>query len=166
MSARRIAPRLAAALAVLLAVAAPAAARPLYFDTCTSLYGLSPGDDLYACGVCHRNWNGTGARNPFGILVNKCNFTADASTTAGSIHLGRAWDESGKDLATYATLVTSGVYPNGQALIRESTLGAHIQVAGPWSVAATTSRPFSSTAGTYPANRLYEFGNTGPGAAK
>jgi pectinesterase len=108
----------------------------------------------------------TDARNPYGILVNKCNFTADAATTAGSIHLGRAWDESGKDLATYATLVTSGVYPNGQALIRESTLGAHIQVAGPWSVAATTSRPFSSAAGTYPANRLYEFGNTGPGAAK
>lgn len=71
MSARRIAPRLAAALAVLLAVAAPAAARPLYFDTFTSLYGLSPGDDLYACGVCHRNWNGTGARNPFGIAVEQ-----------------------------------------------------------------------------------------------
>ena len=107
----------------------------------------------------------TDARNPFGILINKCNFTADASTTAGSIPLGRAWDESGKDLATYATLVTSGVYPNGQTLIRESTLGAHIQPAAPWAVAATTSRPFSSTAGTYPANRLYEFGNTGPGAA-
>jgi len=108
----------------------------------------------------------TDARNPYGILVNKCNFTADAATTAGTIHLGRAWDESGKDLATYATLVASGVYPNGQALIRESTLGAHIRAADPWSVAATTSRPFSSTAGTYPANRLYEFSNTGPGAAK
>ncbi|MDX2169960.1 MAG: hypothetical protein SF182_23020 [Deltaproteobacteria bacterium] len=71
MSARRFAPRLAAVVAVLLAVAGPAAARPLYFDTFTSLYGLSPGDDLYACGVCHRNWNGTGARNPFGVAIEQ-----------------------------------------------------------------------------------------------
>jgi hypothetical protein len=71
MSARRIVPRLAAAVAVLLAVAGPAAARPLYFDTFTNLYGLSPGDDLYACGVCHRNWDGTGARNPFGVAVEQ-----------------------------------------------------------------------------------------------
>ncbi len=108
----------------------------------------------------------TDARNPFGILINKCKFTADAATTAGSIHLGRAWDESGKDLATYLTLVTGGVYPNGQAVIRASELGAHVRLADPWAPAATTSRPFSSVVGTYPANRMYEFGNTGPGAAK
>jgi pectinesterase len=107
----------------------------------------------------------TDARNPHGILVNKSHFTADAATTAGSIYLGRAWDESGKDLATYATMVAAGVYPNGQALIRESTLDAHIRAADPWSVAATTSRPFSATPGMYPANRLYELSNTGPGAA-
>jgi pectinesterase len=108
----------------------------------------------------------TDARNPHGILINKTQFTADAATTAGSIHLGRAWDESGKDLATYATLAASGIYPNGQALIRECTLGAHIRAADPWAVAATTARPFSSVAGTYPANRLYEYLNTGDGAAK
>jgi pectinesterase len=108
----------------------------------------------------------TDARNPFGILVNKCTFTADAGTPAGSIHLGRAWDESGKDIATYTTLVASGIYPNGQALVRESTLGAHIRAADPWAVAATTKRPYSSVAGALPANRLYELGNTGPGAAK
>jgi pectinesterase len=108
----------------------------------------------------------TDARNPYGILVNKSQFTADAATTAGSIYLGRAWDESGKDLATYAMLAATGIYPNGQATVRESTLGAHIRPADPWSVAATTARPFSSVNGTYPANRLYEYLNTGEGAAK
>jgi len=108
----------------------------------------------------------TDARNPHGILINKTQFTADAATTAGSIHLGRAWDESGKDLATYATLAATGIYPNGQALIRECMLGAHIRATDPWSVAATTARPFSSVASTYPANRLYEYLNTGTGAAK
>jgi pectinesterase len=108
----------------------------------------------------------TDARNPYGILVSNSQFTADAATTVGSIYLGRAWDESGKDLATYAMLAATGTYPNGQALIRESTLGAHIRAADPWSVAATTSRPFSSVNGTYPANRMYEYLNTGDGAAK
>lgn len=108
----------------------------------------------------------TDARNPFGILVNKCTFTADEATTAGTIHLGRAWDESGKDTTVYAMQVATGIYPNGQALIRESTLGAHIRAADPWSEAATTKRPFSAVAtATLPANRLYEYGNTGAGAA-
>ncbi|MDF3067595.1 MAG: acyl-CoA thioesterase [Polyangiaceae bacterium] len=107
----------------------------------------------------------TDARNPFGILINKCKFTADAATMPNTIHLGRAWDESGKDVATYAMLVASGVYPNGQAVIRESELGVHVRLADPWAPAATTSRPFSAVATTLPANRLYELGNTGPGAA-
>ncbi len=107
----------------------------------------------------------TDARNPYGILVQQSTFTADDATQAGQIHLGRAWDESGKDLPTYAGLVASGVYPNGQVLIRESTLGAHIRASDPWAEAATTKRPFSSVAGAYPANRLFELGNSGPGAA-
>jgi hypothetical protein len=60
---------LAAALSVL--SASPAAARPNYFSTFTGIYGLVPGDDLYSCGVCHRTWTGTGARNPFGIAVEQ-----------------------------------------------------------------------------------------------
>lgn len=106
----------------------------------------------------------TDARNPYGILVYKSQFTADAATTAGSIDLGRAWDESGKDLPTYAAQAMTGIYPNGQALIRECTLGAHIRAADPWAEAATTKRPFSAVAGMYPANRLFELNNTGPGA--
>ena len=60
---------LATSLAVALAFSADA--RPLYFQTFTAHYGLAPGDDLYACGMCHYRWEGTGARNPFGQAVEQ-----------------------------------------------------------------------------------------------
>ncbi len=46
-------------------------ARPTYFDAFTAYYGIGPTDDLYACGVCHYSWEGTGARNPFGQEVEQ-----------------------------------------------------------------------------------------------
>jgi len=107
----------------------------------------------------------TDSRNPFGILVTRSTFTADATAGAGSTSLGRAWDESQVDVPTYTANVQTGVFPNGQAVVRESTLGAHIALAGPWRPAATTSRPYSSVAGAVPANRFYEFNNSGPGSA-
>jgi pectinesterase len=106
----------------------------------------------------------TDARNPYGILVINSTFTAEAGTANGTIQLGRAWDESQQDIATYTRNVATGVYPNGQALVRESTLGAHI-AAAPWRSAATTNRPFNSEPGSLPANRLHEYANTGPGAS-
>jgi pectinesterase len=114
----------------------------------------------------------TDSRNPFGALVNNGTFTADANTAAGSVGLGRSWDRSCVDLPTYvSTCVASGNYPNGQAVVRNSTLGAHIASA-PWFAAATTKRPYCETAwqcepdgGTCPANRLFEYKNTGPGSA-
>jgi pectinesterase len=108
----------------------------------------------------------TDARNGYGILIINGTFTAEAGTAAGSIRLGRAWDESQVDVPTYTANVLTGIYPNGQAVIRDSMLGAHIRIADPWGVAATTSRAFSATAtGGVPANRLYELTNTGAGAA-
>ena len=106
----------------------------------------------------------TDARNPYGILVINSRFTAEAGTANGSIQLGRAWDESQRDIPTYTANVATGIYPNGQALVRDSTLGVHI-AAAPWRSAATTDRPFSSQPGALPANRLYEYANTGPGSA-
>ncbi|MGH7895654.1 MAG: hypothetical protein ACREQL_13365 [Candidatus Binatia bacterium] len=67
-------PRLATVLGLALAalvVARPAAARPLYFNNLIGIYGFAPGDDLYACGVCHLRWEGTGARNPYGSAVEQ-----------------------------------------------------------------------------------------------
>jgi pectinesterase len=108
----------------------------------------------------------TDARHPFGILIIRSSFIGDATAGASSTHLGRAWDESQVDVATYTTNVLSGAYPNGQALVRDSTLGPHIQSAGPWRSAATTDRPYASVASaTVPANRMYEFDNTLAGAA-
>ena len=107
----------------------------------------------------------TDSRNPFGILITRSSFEADATAGVSSTSLGRAWDESQVDVPTYTANVQSGVFPNGQAVVRESTLGAHIQAAGPWRAAATTSRPYSSVDGSLPANRFYEFQNSGPGSA-
>jgi pectinesterase len=107
----------------------------------------------------------TDSRNPFGFLVTHSTFTADSGADDSSIRLGRAWDENQNDLAAYADLVDTGAYPNGQLLVRDSVLGAHIDADEPWRSASTSNRPYDSVAGEYPANRLYEFGNTGPGSA-
>jgi pectinesterase len=115
----------------------------------------------------------TGSLNQNGFLVIDGNFTADANTAAGAVGLGRAWDRSCVDVPTYlSTCVASGNYPNGQAVVRQSTLGAQI-AASPWLAAATTKRGFCDTAwacqgadaSACPGNRLYEYANTGPGSA-
>ena len=107
----------------------------------------------------------TSSRNQYGILIANSTLTAETGTADGTVFLGRAWDESQVDVATYAMNVATGIYPNGQALIRDSVIGAHVIAAAPWSSAATTSRPFSISGETYPANRLYEYNNSGPGSA-
>jgi pectinesterase len=105
----------------------------------------------------------TDARNPHGFLINAATFSADAD--ASSLRLGRAWDENQDDVASYSAAVPSGVYPNGQVLVRNSTLGAHIESSEPWRSASSSNRPYASAPGELPANRLYEFGNLGPGSA-
>ncbi len=116
----------------------------------------------------------TASLNAYGILVINGNFTADSSVAAGAVGLGRAWDRSCTDVPTYiSSCLPAGDYPNGQAVVRSSTLGAHI-AASPWLAAATTKRAFCNTswdclddAGAVecPANRLYEYQNSGPGSA-
>jgi pectinesterase len=116
----------------------------------------------------------TDSRAPYGVLVTHATITADANTAAGVVGLGRAWDRSTTDLVTYVTqFVDSCDYPNGEAVVRDSTLGASIASA-PWQPAATTKRAFCSSpwvcladagaSGVCPANRLFEFDNGGPGA--
>ena len=106
----------------------------------------------------------TDSRNPFGILISGASFTATSGTASKAVTLGRAWDEGQVDLKTYAANIKTGIFPNGQALVRDSVVRSHINTA-PWAAAATTSRKFSSTSwsdsnGTYPANKLYEYNNT------
>lgn len=111
------------------------------FDDCTLMY------------VAGRKTNSTHlspsteSNYSFGFLVIRSKISG-AAGIAGTTFLGRAWDDS------------SATSPNGQALIRETEIAAHINVAAPWTLAATTSRPFDAKS-----NRLYEYKNTGPGAA-
>jgi pectinesterase len=93
----------------------------------------------------------TEATNPYGFLIINSRIQGDAGMPTGSAataFLGRAWDDS------------SATSPNGQAVIRETEVSDHIVVAGPWTVAATSNRAFSAET-----NRMYEYKNTGAGAA-
>ena len=91
-----------------LAPALPAAARPTYFDTLTTKFGFVPGDRLYACGVCHYKWEGTGARNPFGTTVEQELYAGKPISQA--IDAAVALDPDGdgftslEELSTYQTL--------------------------------------------------------------
>ena len=93
----------------------------------------------------------TDSSTALGILVTNSRLLGEAGLPAGSIALGRAWDQG----------VPKGAWqketsPNGQALVRNSVLGAHI---GPWA-ASTARRPFQSSGDT--ANRLTEWRNMTP----
>jgi pectinesterase len=90
----------------------------------------------------------TSVSNDLGFLVIRCTFTADAGAPSNTNHLGRSWDTS-------STTPT----PNGQAVIRDSTIGAFINKSAPWTAAATSGRAFSATG-----NRFHEYCNSGPGA--
>lgn len=70
------------AVAVLLSGSGTALARPLYFDTFAATYGFRRGDDLHACGVCHRKWEGTGARNSYGLAVEQQLYIGKSITDA------------------------------------------------------------------------------------
>lgn len=107
----------------------------------------------------------TDSRNPFGILISGSKLTAASGTASNAVTLGRAWDEGQVNLKTYAANIKTGVFPNGQSLIRDSVVPAFVNATTPWAAAATTSRKFSSTAwsdsnGAYPANKLFEYNNT------
>jgi pectinesterase len=118
----------------------------------------------------------TDVHNAYGMLVTSGNFTADNAAISGVVGLGRAWDRSCTDVPTYVSAcVAGGDYPNGQAVVRDSMLGAQI-AAAPWLAAATTKRPFcdepwecvirdAGVDGVCPANRLFEYNNTGAGSA-
>jgi pectinesterase len=95
----------------------------------------------------------TAPSNPYGFLVINGTLTAQTGTPSNLIALGRAWDES-------VTCYMPGTSPNGQALIRNSTIAAQIRTATPWSPAATSGRVYSASG-----NRLWEYGNGGPGSA-
>ena len=86
--------------------------------------------------------------NMYGFLAIRVNFTAESGAPSNKISLGRSWDQS-------STTPT----PNGQAVVRESTLGGHISQTAPWAAAATSGRAYSATG-----NRFDEYCNSGAGS--
>lgn len=91
----------------------------------------------------------TSPNSAYGLLAIDSQFTADGGATANTTYLGRAWDE-GVASGTYV----AGTSPNGQALVRNSTLGAHIRKLDPWGT-STSGRAYSDTG-----NRFAEHRNT------
>jgi pectinesterase len=110
------------------------------FDGCTIKYltDRKTGSTIFA--------PSTESSNPFGILVIKSQI--GSASGSNSTYLGRAWDDS------------SATSPNGQIVIRESTLDGSIRSGSPWTT-STQGRAFSASG-----NRMYEYKNTGAGAAQ
>lgn len=96
----------------------------------------------------------TAAQNPYGMLVAKSHFTVDTTTNANWVLLGRSWDQG---VASYE----AGTSPNGQIVVRDSWLDAHIKKTNPWGNALETVRVYDCLG-----NRLYEYANAGLGAAQ
>lgn len=84
-----------------------------------------------------------------GFLVQRSRWLAEPGVAPGSISLGRAWDRG----VARGEWRASPSVPNGQALVRDNLLGAHLTS---WS-ASTSRRPFSTDGEA--ANRMAEFRN-------
>jgi pectinesterase len=112
--------------------------------------------------------------NRYGFLFDSCKFTAE--TGASGVFLARQWVEQSDTVATRGMAV-------GKMIVRNSTLGAHLAAAAPWSsMGARTSTPkdpdggvptvvyssddyFPAGVGPAPAEPfLGEYRNSGPGA--
>ena len=112
--------------------------------------------------------------NRYGFLFDSCNFTAEAG--ASGVSLARQWMEESDTASTRGMAV-------GKMVVRNSTLGAHLAGAAPWSsMGARTSTPKNPDAGApvvvytsddyFPAGVgptpaepfLAEYRNSGPGA--
>ncbi|MEA9557282.1 putative acyl-CoA thioester hydrolase [Xanthomonas nasturtii] len=96
----------------------------------------------------------------YGFLAINSTFVSLSGSPDNQTYLGRAWDEGISNLGAYV----NGTSPNGQVTVRNSTLGSHIRKTTPWN-ASTASRPYCSSSCTNSANRFYEHGNSGAGAA-
>ncbi len=85
-----------------------AEARPTYFDVLTTRYDIGPEDRTYACGNCHIEWTGTGARNDFGAAVAQQLYVGKSITEALADLEPMDADGDGftnlDELATYRTL--------------------------------------------------------------
>lgn len=115
--------------------------------------GVAVFDDCDITYVGTRKSNGahfapsTDGAFPYGWLVINSRIAAGAGAVAGAAALGRAWDSSSEPNS------------NGEVIIVSSKLDNQVTVAAPWKT-STSGRLFNADT-----NRLFEYKNTGPGAA-
>lgn len=79
--------------------------------------------------------------NRYGFLFDSCKFTSDTGATG--VALGRQWVEQGDTTATNGWAV-------GKMVVRNSTLGAHLAGAAPWSSTGARMTTPKDPAGTTP----------------
>jgi hypothetical protein len=93
---------------VLLLGPLPALARPTYFANLRATYSIPQDSRIDACGVCHKLWTGTGARNDFGTAVEQQLYTG--KSIVDSLQTIELLDTDGDgftnldELTTYLTL--------------------------------------------------------------
>ncbi len=126
------------------------------FDGCTIQYtaarlGANGGSQIFA--------PSTAPENPYGFLAIHSTFNTTGNPQNNRLRLGRAWDQSVSSLSAYI----NGSSPNGQVVIRDSSLDASIRVTDPWGP-STAGRPYCSANCAYSANRFFEYNNTGAGS--
>ena len=104
----------------------------------------------------------------YGFLVINSQITGDAGFQGkGVANLGRSWDQGAS-----STGYIAGNTPNGQLVIRDSTIDSSFNVANPWSSAATTGRKFSGNVQPHrnlddtSYNRLWQYNNVGAGTGQ
>ena len=104
----------------------------------------------------------------YGFLVMNSRIAGDPGFQGqGLARLGRSWDQGSS-----STGYLPGNSPNGQIVIRDSTIDSSFSVTTSWNPAATSNRPFAGNIGVnrnlndtnY--NRLWEFNNTGKGTGQ
>lgn len=95
--------------------------------------------------------------NTYGFLAISSTFNSTGGTTANTTYLGRAWDQGVASAADYV----SGTSPNGQVVVRDTSLCPHIRSSAPWGQ-STAGRPYCSSGCSTSANRFSEYNNTSP----
>lgn len=107
----------------------------------------------------------TPAANDYGFLVLSSTITGDSNwDTSKTVHLARSWDENVASASDYV----AGTSPNGQLVIRDSTIDGIVNTAAPYTK-ATSGRAYSGNNSTSrdlndpDYNRFWEYDNSGDG---
>nr|AEE63502.1 unknown [Dendroctonus ponderosae] len=108
----------------------------------------------------------TDPNHEYGFLVVSSTISGDSTwSSSKGVYLGRSWDAGVSSASDYV----AGTSPNGQLVIRETSIGGIINTSAPYTT-ATSGRSYSGNAASsrdlnnQNYNRFWEYANTGSGA--